>query len=138
MCEGTEERQGQRNPRGPETAAGFSVRSDVSTEGGGLSRPRQGGDYGMLFDTFVNRVLTFVPAPLMAATQRIEMRPASSAYSIRSWPCSSQINESMKFFIMYSSPFSALLVDCWSRVTSGESASGLPGRHRGGLWRRPR
>src|SRR5436309_15525725 len=63
----------------------------------------------MLFDTFVNRVLTFVPAPLTAATQMIEMRPASSAYSMRSWPCSSQINERMKFFIMYSSPFNVLL-----------------------------
>src|SRR5205814_5960232 len=71
--------------------------------------PSAGADYGMLFDTFVNRVLTFEPAPLTAPTQMIEIRPASSAYSMRSWPCSSQINERMKFFIIYSSPLNVLL-----------------------------
>src|SRR5437773_10376427 len=40
--------------------------------------------YGIAVSTETKSALTFWPAPRTAATHRIEMRPASSAYSIRS------------------------------------------------------
>src|SRR5436190_1636774 len=83
----------------------------------------------------VPRALTFWPAPWTTRTQTIEMRPASNAYSIRSWPCSSQINESMKFFIITLLHSARCRLITGGAVISGESASGLPERNRGGLWR---
>ena len=56
-------------------------------------------NYGIATETELKSELTLEPASRMAATQRIEIRPASSAYSIRSWPCSSRISESAKIFM---------------------------------------
>jgi hypothetical protein len=47
---------------------------------------------------------TFGPIALIDTTQPTVMMPMSNPYSIRSWPCSSRTNETMKFFIIYCSP----------------------------------